>query len=90
MKYFGYFYPCELMETIYVVPNYTRYYMLIILSSSTLCPNLGPPLLITKSNKHKLSLDTTKLNRINECTIITLLCTDDAAKQENSNSQVSY
>lgn len=65
MKYFGYFYSCKLMETIYVVPNYTRYYMVIILSSSTLCPNLGPPLLITKSNKHKLSLESTKLNKIN-------------------------
>lgn len=28
-------------------------------------PNLGPPLLITKSNKHKLSLESMKFNKIN-------------------------
>jgi hypothetical protein len=45
---------------------------------------------ITKSNKHKLSLDFNNMNEIDGCTLITLVYTDEDVNPIKSDSQVSH
>jgi hypothetical protein len=47
-------------------------------------------MLITKSYMHGLSFDSSKLNKINWCTLITLLCANEATNQAVYNSQVPH